>query len=68
MEIVFEVLSLALGVVEGHVVPERTVQIYAVRLLLEDRQHDVRRGGGRRRRGHGSGKVPESLITPSRGG
>lgn len=64
LEIVLKVLRLALGVVEGHVVAERAVEIYAVRFLLEDRQHDVCRGGRRRRRGHGKRKkkIPESLI------
>lgn len=52
LEIILEVLRLSLRVVEGHVVAERAIQIYTVRLLLGDRQHDVCRGGGRRR-GHG---------------
>lgn len=57
MEIVFEVLSLALGVVEGYVVAERTVEVDWVCFLLEDGQHDVGCGGGPRgrRRGHDRG-------------
>lgn len=41
LEIVFEVLGFAFGVVEGDVVAEWAVEIDLGRLLLEDGEHDV---------------------------
>ena len=44
LEIVFEVLSLVFGVIEGDVVAERTVEVNGGGFLLKDHEHDV--GGG----------------------
>lgn len=42
-----------------HVIAEGAIHINGIGLLLEDREHDV--GGGRRRRGHGSGRRFEKV-------
>lgn len=49
LEVVLQVLGLALGVVEGDVGADGAVEVDGRRLLLEDGEHDV---GGRQRRRH----------------
>lgn len=47
LKVVFEVLSVALGVIEGDEVAERAVEIELSGFLLEDGEHDIRTGAGR---------------------
>lgn len=47
LEVVFEVLGVALGVIEGDEVAERAVEIELGGFLLEDGEHDVGTGAGR---------------------
>lgn len=51
LEVVFEVLSLALGVIEDDEVAEGPVEVELSGFLLEDGEHDVGTGAGRRRGG-----------------
>lgn len=47
LKVVFKVLGVALGVIEGDVVAERAVEIELSGFLLEDGEHDVGTGAGR---------------------
>lgn len=46
LEVVLQILGLTLGIVVHCEIAQRPVQVDGVGLLLEDREHDIRGGGG----------------------
>lgn len=53
LEIVFQILSLAVGVIEGDVIAEWAVEVEGRSLLFIDGEHDISGGRGGRGSGHG---------------